>query len=80
MAALLNNLTMVHDYDPVGIHDCRKTMCDHQGRAIFHEIRQGFLHHRFTLGIQSAGCFVENQNRCIMQYRPRNAEPLPLAT
>src|SRR6516165_3127851 len=65
-------------YNPVGMEDSGESVGYHECRSVYHEIIEGLLNHLLTLGVQGAGCFVENQYRSILEDSPRNAEPLPL--
>ena len=66
-------------HDAIGAAHRRKPMRDHKHRASAHQIVQRRLHQRFRLAVQRGGGLIQNQNRRILQQRPRNRQPLALA-
>ena len=60
----------------IGMRNGREAMGNDECGPSFHEVFEGFLHDNFSLGIQSGGRLVQDQNRCIFQQRPGNADTL----
>src|SRR5438034_10716367 len=54
-------------------------MSDEKGRAAFHQALQRLENQAFRLGVQRAGGLVQNQNRRVLQQRPRNRDALAFA-
>jgi hypothetical protein len=55
---LLNDRAIGHDGDIVGVPDCRQSVRNHNGGAIFRDAVERLLHHLLRLGIESASCLV----------------------
>jgi len=48
------------------------------GRAALHQTLQSFLNKTLALGVEGAGCLVENEDGRVFEYRTRNAYALTL--
>ena len=55
-------------------------MRDDEGSAIFHQSVECVLDDCLILGIDAGECFVEQENRCVLEQRPRDRQALALAT
>ena len=66
-----------HD-DGVGALHGREAVRDHERRAVEHQRGQRVLHQPLRLGIERRGRLVEDQDRRVLQQRPRNRQPLAL--
>ncbi len=55
-------------------------MCDHQRRAVLHQVMQRILDTALRLRIERRRCFVEDQHGCILQQSATYRDPLTLAT
>ena len=74
-----HQLALVHHGNPVGILHRGQPVGDHQRGAPFHQLRQRLLDQVFALGVQRAGGFVQQQDRCIHQQGPGDGQALALA-
>ena len=54
-------------------------MRDDERRAVPHQVRQRLLHQPLGFGVERRGRLVEDQDRRVLQERPRDRQPLPLA-
>ena len=78
VGALLDDLSVVHDQDTVGILDGGETMGDHQGRAVRHQLLQGGLDMALGLGVECGGRLVQDQDRGVLEHGTGNRETLAL--
>ena len=69
--AFRNAVVRDHD-DLVGLADGAEAVGDHDGGAAAGQLFERSLNVPFTVIIQCRSCFVENQNRRILQKYPRN--------
>ena len=69
MRALLDDPAFVHHHDPVGRAHGRQAVGDDQGRAVPHQSFERLLDEPLAFGIECAGRFVEQQDRCVAQQR-----------
>jgi hypothetical protein len=67
-----------HD-DAVGRPDRREAVRDHQRRPVQGQARQRLLDQTLGLGVDRRGRLVQDQDRRVLQERPRDREPLLLA-
>ena len=79
MGALLPDLALVHDDDPVGILDGGKPVGHDQGGAALHELAQRILNEGLRLGVDVGGGFVQNQHGGLEGQRPCKGQQLPLS-
>ncbi len=79
VAALLDQSAAVEDQDAVGVAQRREPVGDGDRRAAAGERLERLLDRLLALGVDAAGGFVEDQDRRIVQDRPGDREPLPLA-
>ena len=80
MTAGFDDLSFGHDDDPVSTFDRREAMGNDKGRAVLHQVRKRCLDPSLGLRIERRGCLIENQDRRILEQRPRNGDALALAT
>ena len=79
MCTLLCDLALIEDDNPISSANSRQTVGNHKGRAILHQLVQGRLHQLFALRIESACCFIKQQDRRIAKQRTGNRDTLALA-
>src|SRR5213594_3139241 len=76
MRAALDNLAVTQDEDLVGVTNRAESMRDDEAGAVGHQSLQGFLDQPLGGGIDAGGCFVEQENRGILQQSARDAHAL----
>ena len=76
MGALLDNFTVTDHGNFIRILDGGKAMGHHQCCTAFAEFIQGLLDQDLCGIVQRAGCFIQNQNRRILQENPGNGKAL----
>ena len=79
MAALLNNLPLIHHTDHICLHDRAEPVGNHQHGVMTFELFDGLLNQSFALGIEGAGGFIEDQQLWIAKDGAGQGEPLALA-
>ena len=52
---------------------------DHEGCPVAHQVRERILHEQLRLRIERRRGFVQDQDRRVLQQRPRDREALSLA-
>jgi hypothetical protein len=78
MGSGLDDPTVVHHDDPVGVPDGRQPVCDHERRAPPHEPGERLLDRGLGFTVECARCLVEQQHPRIAHERPRNGQSLAL--
>ena len=76
MGTLLNNFTVTDHGNFIRILDGGKAMGHNQGGAPFAEFIQCLLDQDLCGIVQRAGCFIQNQDRRILQENPGNGKAL----
>ena len=76
--ARFHHSAVLHNNDDVGVTDGGKTVCDDQTGAVLHQRYHRLLDVHFGSGVNGGGCFVQNQNLRIRQYRTGNGQKLAL--
>ena len=76
----LDDLSPVDNHYLVSMEDSRKPVRYDKGRPVGHQVVQRVLYHLFALGIESAGCLIQYQDRRILENGAGDADSLPLAT
>ncbi|ALK97791.1 hypothetical protein AB595_18195 [Massilia sp. WF1] len=79
MRALLDDASMFHDDDGVGVHDGRQPVRDDQDAALARQPFQFARDRAFRYRIQGRGRLVEDQDRRVLQDRAGDADALPFA-
>ena len=79
VGSLLHGPALVEHENPVGPYDARKTVRQHQGRAVLHQVEERLLDDRLVFRIHGRERFVEHQDRRIAQERAGDRDPLALA-
>ena len=79
VGALLDDLAVFHDQNPVRIADRGETMGYDEACASLHELIEGFLTLQLGTGIDAGGCLVENQHGRQAEHDAGDAEKLFLA-
>mmetsp|Transcript_46441 Transcript_46441/g.132386 ORF Transcript_46441/g.132386 Transcript_46441/m.132386 type:complete len:242 (+) Transcript_46441:2140-2865(+) len=77
--ARLDDASAVHDDDLSCLQDGGQAMRDDHGRPPLHDALQGLLHLTLRLRIEGAGRLVHQQDRRVLEHRPRDRDPLLLA-
>ncbi len=75
----LQNVTLFEDDDAAGSGNRTESMGDDETGAVLHQCRHAGLNLLFTLSVEVAGGFVENQDSRIGQDRPGDGNPLSLS-
>ena len=65
-------------HDAVRAADRGETVGDNDRRASFHEVFERLLNGTLTFCVERAGCLVQQQDRRILEYCPRDRYPLSL--
>ena len=78
--SFLDDASILHHIDAVGVADRRKAMRDDQHGAARHQPVEGVLDEAFAFGIEGGGGLVENQDGRIPEHGARDGDALPLAT
>ena len=76
--AVVDDAAAIHDDDPVEAPQRRQPVRDRDDRAALHQIVQRGLDQLFGFGIQRAGRLIQQQDRRVLQQRPRDRQPLAL--
>ena len=79
MRPRLGDSTVLEHDDAVRVADRRKTVRNGENRTARHHPVQRLLHELFSHRIERARRFVENQDRRILENRPRDRHTLLLA-
>ena len=80
MAPHLHCPTLVQDQYPVSIDDTRQAVSDDERSSILHQPVKGALDHRLVLGVHTGERLVQEQDRRVLQQRPRDRQTLPLSS
>ena len=79
MPAALDDLAGLDHQDRVGVHDGVQAMGDDDGGAVLAEMLDRLLHLLFGLRIERRGGLVEQDDRRVLDQRPRHRDALALA-
>src|SRR4051812_11743197 len=79
MRALRDNLSRIHHENAIGVADAREPVRDHERRAALSQVGQRAEDCLLRERVERRGGLVEDQDRRVLQERPRDADPLPLA-
>ena len=79
MVATLNDTTVVHHHDPIGIADGTETVGNDEGGATLHEGVHAMMYELFGAGIYTTGGLVENQGWRIGHGSAGNGNELALS-
>ena len=79
MGAAFDDLALLDDEDLVGAADGGEPVRDDEGRAALHEVAEAVLDHRFGLGVERAGGFVEDEDARVGEDGAGDGETLTLA-
>ena len=71
---LLNDVSVLHHKDHVGLLDGGKTVRDNKGCASLHHFREGTLNAHLGSGINGRGCLVKNEKRRQAEHNTRDAK------
>src|SRR5919107_2106131 len=80
MASFLHDPSAVQHNEPVGAADGTQTMSDDERRTSHQEPAQRVFDELLALGIEAAGCLIQNQDERILEDRPGNRNSLALAS
>ena len=82
MGSLFDDLTLAHDDDLVGVHDCRQAMGDHDHSLLLllEERVKSLLDLMFAFGIERAGSLIEEQDARLADESTSDGDTLLLAT
>src|SRR3984893_10242790 len=76
---ILTDLSRLQDNDPIEAAQARQTMGNGNDGSPSHQPIQSFPHRFLGLAVQCRGCFIEQQDRRILEESAGNAEALALA-
>jgi hypothetical protein len=79
VGAFLDDPAVVQNHQPVGPAHGAEPVGDDQGGPAHQKAFQSILHQSLALGIETAGGFIENEYGRILEDRPGDGNPLPLA-
>jgi hypothetical protein len=79
MRSLLSDLAVFNQQDPVGITDGRQPVGDDEGSSVLADLQHCPPYFLFGHSINGTGRFIQNQDRCVGQHRPGDAQQLALA-
>ena len=79
MLTLLNQLTVLHDDEPICTTQRGEPVRNRDGGASAHQVVQGFLNFLLGLGVHRRGGFVHDQDAWVDQQGARNRDALTLA-
>ena len=77
MGAALNDSSLLHDHDAVGVAHGGKPVGDDKGGAAFHQGVHTLLD--LCAGVYAGSRLIQNQHRQIGHSRPGDGNQLPLA-
>lgn len=78
MDAVLGDLAVLQDHDPVQTRNGRKAVRNNDRSAVLHQILKSRLHQLFTLRVKRTCRLIQHQDRGIDQNSSGNGDPLPL--
>ena len=78
MIALLDDASVVHHTDDVGITNGGETMGNDEGGTSFHDVVHSFLHQSLRARVDARGGFVEDERRRIGNGGTGNGKQLTL--
>ena len=79
MQAALDDLAALDHQNGVGVHDGVQAVGDHDGGAVLAEMVDRLLHGFFGFRIQRRSGFIEQDDRRVLDQRPRDCDALALA-
>ena len=79
VGSLLDDASLVHDHDRIGLLDGRQAVGNDQRGAVGHDVIERILDVALGLGVECRRRFVENEDRRVLEDRSRNRQALPLA-
>src|SRR6185369_384524 len=79
VGAPLDDAAVVNDDDQVGVADGAEAMGDDEAGAPTHEGAEGLLDEVLALGVEVAGCLIENQNARVGKKSAGDGDALLLA-
>lgn len=62
MAALLNNASMVHDYDDIRLANGGEAVGNHKACSALHQVCHGQLNRDLRTGIDAGRGFIQDEN------------------
>jgi len=80
VGTLLDDQTVAHHEDQVGISDRRKPVSDHERCPSLHEIVEGLEDDAFRLRVDRGCRLVQHENRSVADERTSDGHPLALAS
>ena len=74
--AFFFNFALVDDTDFIGVYNRREAVGDHDDGFIFEQYVECLFDFVFVFGVGKGGCFVQHDNRCVLQEGAGNGKPL----
>ena len=74
MSSGLNDLTVIHHDNQISAGDGAESMSDHKAGPSFDQLLQAGLNQPFTVGVQIAGGFIQNQQARISEDGASNGQ------
>jgi hypothetical protein len=79
MPSALDDLAALDHQDRIGMHDGVQAVGDDDGGAALAQMLDRLLHLLFGFRIQRCGCFIEQDDRRVLDQRAGDRDALPLA-
>ena len=79
MAAVLDDVALLHDQNEVGVADGGQTVGDDEAGAVFRQPVHGPLGDEFCPGVHGGGGLVQNEHGTVLDHGPGNGEQLLLS-
>ena len=79
MRALLDDVSVLHEKDQVGVHDRGQAVRNHETGPALHQGAHGLADLDFRAGVHAGGRLVQNNDGGIAEEHPRDGEELPLS-
>ena len=80
MGSVLNNASLIHDDDSIGMTHRAEAMCNHQCGAIGSDVHQGPLNRCFGVVVNGSCGLIEHQDRSIFEDGSGKGDALSLST
>ena len=75
----LYNLTVIQYDDCIAVADSGESMGDYEYGTAFHQVIHTFLYDALCTGIDTGGCFIQDQYRWVGYCCPGNRQKLSLS-
>ena len=79
MCSLLKYISLIYIHDTTRVLDRGESVGDDEGGTAFQQAVQAFLQQDLGFRVDAGGCFIQNQDRGILQQCSGETDELPLS-